>query len=308
MAQQTRLRIGTRASALARWQAEWTARQLSTAGIETELVLITTEGDVKSGPIGKIGGQGLFTKRIQQALLADEIDLAVHSLKDLPTDPVERLTLAVVPKRESVNDVLVSNKHGSLNELPDGALIGTGSLRRRAQLLHHRTDLKIADIRGNVDTRLRKLDDGQYDAIVLAQAGLTRLGLAERITELIPAAIMLPAIGQGALGMECRDDDDQTINQIQTLNDNETHCAVVAERSLLASLRGGCLAPIGAGCRVENEKLLLEAVVLNADGTRRLNAQQSGALNEAASIGQQVAERLLENGAADLISAARQGK
>jgi len=308
MPTQSCIRIGTRASALARWQAEWTADRLQDIGIEPELILITTEGDVKSGPIGEIGGQGLFTKRIQQALLANEIDLAVHSLKDLPTDVVAGLTLAAVPKREIVNDVLVSNKYESLTELPNGVIVGTGSLRRRAQLLHHRPDLNIKEIRGNVDTRLRKLDDGEFDAIVLAQAGLTRLGLDNRIAQVLPSETMLPAIGQGALGLECREGDKGTIEMLQNLNDHETHCSVVAERSLLAHLRGGCLAPIGAWCRTENDQLLLEAVVLNADGTRRLEARQLASLNEAYQLGKQVAEQLLEQGAADLINASRQGK
>ena len=190
------LRLGTRNSPLARWQAEWVAARLTALGVAVELVPITTQGDVKSGPLGQIGGMGLFTKELQRALLDNQIDLAVHSLKDLPTEPVVGLALAAVPERESTADVLLTTKYGSLESLPKGAKVGTGSLRRKSQLLHARPDLAIEDIRGNVETRVRKLDDGEYDAIVLAEAGLKRLGLAHRITQVLPQSLMLPAVGQ----------------------------------------------------------------------------------------------------------------
>ena len=190
------------------------------------MVLITTEGDVRSGPLGQIGGQGLFTKRIQQSLLDHEIDLAVHSLKDLPTETIENLSLAAVPTREENSDAFVCTKAESLDTLPEQSCIGTGSKRRQAQLLHHRPDLRVEDIRGNVDTRLSKLDEGQYDAIILANAGLTRLGLTERITQLLPRDVMLPAVGQGALGLETRTDDEST-----------RHLGVTAERHSNASSR-----------------------------------------------------------------------
>ena len=196
------LRIGTRATALARWQAEWIARQLGERGVEVELVPISTTGDQQHGTIESIGGQGIFTKEIQRALLEGRIDLAVHSLKDLPTDVVPGLCVTAVPERAAVGDVLVCRKWASLDELPQRATLGTGSLRRRAQLLHVRPDLQIRDIRGNVDTRLRKLDQGEYDAIVLAEAGLRRLGLADRITQVLPLTLLLPAVGQGALAVE----------------------------------------------------------------------------------------------------------
>ncbi|MDP6444687.1 MAG: hydroxymethylbilane synthase, partial [Pirellulaceae bacterium] len=243
------LRIGTRGSALARWQAEHIQQLLGDRGAAAELVLIETQGDVKSGPIGAIGTQGVFTKEIQRALLDRRVDLAVHSLKDLPTEPVDGLQLTATPPREQCGDALVSNRFATFPELPAAARIGTGSARRQAQLLHWRSDLDVLDIRGNVDTRLQKLDDGEYDAIILAQAGLMRLGLADRIREVAPKEIILPAVGQGAIGLETRADDRDSIAVVSQLNDAETLAAVTAERSLLAALRGGCLAPVGAWAR-----------------------------------------------------------
>ena len=298
------LRLGTRASALARWQAEWVAAQLQQRGAAVELVPITTQGDVKSGPLGQIGGQGLFTKELQRALLDGQIDLAVHSLKDLPTAPVEGLSLSAVPERESTADVLISAKADRIEALPQAARIGTGSLRRKAQLLHVRPDLVVEDIRGNVETRLRKLDDGHYDAIILAEAGLKRLGLADRITQIIPRSTMLPAVGQGALGIETRADDQRTRAALAPLDDLETHQAVLAERTLLFALRAGCLAPVGAWGRVEGGRLALDAVVLSPDGSRRLAARGSADNAAAVSLGQQVADELLAQGAAELIAGA----
>ena len=233
----TPLRLGTRASPLARWQAGWVADQLAARGVAVELVPITTQGDVHSAPLGQIGGQGLFTKELQRALVAREIDLAVHSLKDLPTAAVPGLVLAAVPPRESTADCLICRQAESFDALPRGARVGTGSLRRKAQLLHHRPDLVIEEIRGNVDTRLRKLEQGQYDAIVLAEAGLRRLGMAERITQVLPRGIMLPAVGQGALGLETREDDPATQGAVRPLEDRAARAAVLAERALLAALR-----------------------------------------------------------------------
>ncbi len=308
MTAETKIRLGTRASKLARWQAEWTAARLRDANADVELIFITTEGDVKTGPIGEIGGQGLFTKRIQQALLDGEIDLAVHSLKDLPTEPVPGLALAAVPERESILDVLVSNHYGRLKDLPPAARVGTGSMRRRAQLLHQRPDVDVLDIRGNVDTRLRKLDDGEFDAIILAEAGLRRLGLQERIAEPISAEVMLPAIGQGALGLETRGDDIATQESVSRLNHRTAHLSVLAERALLSTLRGGCLAPVGAWARVDDARLQLDGVVLSQDGSQRLLASKEGPLEEAESIGTTVAEELLSRGAAALIEQSRQGE
>ncbi|HMC12370.1 MAG TPA: hydroxymethylbilane synthase [Pirellulaceae bacterium] len=299
-----KLRLGTRASALARWQAEWVAAQLAERGLSVELVPITTQGDVKTGPLGQIGGQGLFTKELQRALIEETIDLAVHSCKDLPTEPVDGLVIAVFPERDSTADVLISNKADRIESLPTGARIGTGSLRRKAQLLHLRPDLLVEDIRGNVETRLRKLDEGHYDAIVLAEAGLTRLGLADRITCIIPGATMLPAVGQGALAIEARADDRRTQSLLVPLDHFETHQGVLAERALLFELRAGCLAPVGAWGRVEGGRLVLDAVVLSPDGKHRLVASGSAEVSNAIPLGRQVAAELLAQGAADLITAA----
>lgn len=300
-----RLRLGTRASPLARWQADWVAGELRKRGVEVELVLISTQGDVKTGPLGQIGGQGLFTKEIQRALLDEQIDLAVHSLKDLPTAEVEGLSLAAVPERESINDAFVGNTAKSLAELPQNARIGTGSLRRRAQLLHLRPDLQMLEIRGNVDTRLRKLDAGEYDALVLAQAGLHRLGLDARISSIIPLSTMLPAVGQGALGIEARADDATTREILAPLSHEATHQSVIAERSLLASLRGGCLAPVGAWGRIEKELLALDGVVLSGDGRQRIVASTKGDPSSALELGRHVAEQLIAQGAEALIIGSR---
>ncbi len=327
------LRLGTRASKLARWQADWVATRLRALGHTVEIIEITTSGDQQqAGPVADIGAPGVFTKEIQRAVLADEVDIAVHSLKDLPTDKVHGLTLAAVPPRESPADVIVarSKGHGAgstsnsgpppstlrsplSHSLPPApcplllasARIGTGSLRRQAQLRHLRPDLVIENIRGNVDTRVRKLDDGEFDAIVLAEAGLKRLGLAARITQVLPFDLMLPAVGQGALGIECRADDSRTISALRAIDHFDTHASVLAERSLLAHLSGGCLAPIGALAQNQNGVLRLVAAVLSADGRERLAASEAAAPDDAVELGQRVAENLLAQGAAKLISAAR---
>ena len=299
------LRLGTRGSPLALWQAKWVAARLGELGAQVELVLITTGGDVTSQPISATGEQGLFTKEIQRALLDDRADLAVHSLKDLPTESVAGLMLASVPRRAAPGDVLVSNVASSLDELTAGARIGTGSRRRQSQLLHARSDLQVEEIRGNVDTRLRKLDEGQYDGILLAEAGLRRLGLENRITQQIPLNVMLPAIGQGALGIESRENDLTTLAAVAQLDDAHSHQAVSAERAMLSELRGGCLAPVGAWGRVEQETLVLDGVVLSMDGTIRLEARVEGAPEQADLLGRQAAQDLLASGAAELIAGSR---
>lgn len=300
------LLIGTRGSPLARWQAEWVAAQLRALRVEVSLVPVSTQGDrQQGGPVESIGGQGVFTKELQRALLDDQIDLAVHSLKDLPTDAVPGLELAVVPERAPCGDALVSIRAGSLSDLPPGAAIGTGSSRRRSQLWHARPDLRMADVRGNVDTRLRKLDEGQYDALVLAEAGLLRLGLEQRITQVLPKELMVPAVGQGALGIEIRSADEEVRQALAPLDHRPTRQAVVAERSMLATLRGGCLAPIGAWGRAQSGQLYLSGVVLSGDGSRRIAADGKSDLDEAAALGCRVADDLLRQGAAELIAAAR---
>ena len=306
MSDAPQLRIGTRSSPLALWQANWVADQLSAIGVPTQLVRISTQGDQQqTGPIGQIGSEGVFTKAIQQALLDNEVDLAVHSLKDLPTEPIDGLSLAAVPQRGPCGDVVICREADSLAKLPAGSVVGTGSLRRQAQLLSHRADLVVRDIRGNVDTRLAKLDTGDFDAIVMAEAGLTRLGLADRITEVIPRDVMLPAVGQGALGIETRTDDTPTRDALAPLNDSETFAAVTAERAMLAALRGGCLAPVGAWARMDGGQLLHSAVVLAADGSRRCDVADRGTPSDAVALGQRVAEQLLALGAAELIAQSR---
>jgi hydroxymethylbilane synthase len=300
--------LGTRSSPLARWQAQFVADCLAALGHAVELVPVTTAGDVTTGPLREAGGQGFFTKELQRALLDGRIDLAVHSLKDLPTDAVPGLALAAVPERENPADVLVcapSIGASDLQSLPRDARVATGSTRRRAQLLHARPDLVMCDVRGNVETRLRKLDEGQFDAIVLALAGLTRLGLVKRATQILPPEVMLPAVGQGALGIETRADDDATLAMLAPLNEPNSRQCVLAERAMLAELRGGCLAPVGAWGRIEAAQLRLDGVVLSVDGRQRLMASAVGASTDAEKVGKDVARKLIDQGAAQLIAAAR---
>jgi hydroxymethylbilane synthase len=299
------LRLGTRASALARWQADWVAAQLRERGNEVLLVPITTTGDRQRGTIAAIGGEGVFAREIRIALLDGRIDLAVHSLKDLPTATAAELCLAAVPARAEPGDVLVSAQGALLADLPRGASIGTGSPRRRAQLLHFRPDLQMKDIRGNVDTRLRKLGPPEYDALVLAEAGLRRLGLEARITQRLPTEIVLPAPGQGALALEARATDEATRHTVAQLDDAATRAAVTAERTLLAALQGGCLAPVAALAHVAGDRLTLVGRVLTADGSRRIQAADSAPAVEAAALGRRVADVLSAQGAAEIIRAAR---
>jgi hydroxymethylbilane synthase len=303
-----RLRIGTRASNLARWQANWVATQLTAGGVQVELVPITTRGDaVERGRIEELGGPGVFTKELQRAVLDGQVDLAVHSLKDLPTEQVEGLILAAVAEREDVRDVLISRGGEPLDQLPQQAVIGTGSLRRRAQLLCVRSDLEMRDIRGNVDTRLQKLAAGPYDAIVLAYAGLKRLGLDDQITQVLQPDMLLPAVGQGALAIEARVDDRATRAALARLDHASTHRSVLAERTLLAALCGGCMAPVGAWAReLAAGQLRLDAVVLSPDGRQRIAAWSSTSDGDAPRLGSEVANQLLAQGAAELIERSRQ--
>jgi hydroxymethylbilane synthase len=300
------LRIGTRGSALARWQADWVSAELNKHGFDVELVIIKTGGDGSTVPLNSMGGVGVFTREIQSALLEDRVDLAVHSLKDLPTDKIDGLSLSSVPVRASVYDALVSNHVKRLEDLPAGAKIGTGSVRRKSQLLYHFPELDVQDIRGNVDTRLKKLDDGQYDAIILAEAGLSRLGWSDRIALQIPLELMLPAVGQGALGIETRSGDEATISAVQHLSDESTHASVMAERTLLASLRAGCLAPVGAYASVVNGQLSMKACVLDGLGKSRIEHAATATLSEAVELGEEVAKALQRQGATELIAESRQ--
>ena len=304
------LRIATRASKLALWQAEHVSALLEAqgSGRPIEIVHITSEGDRDlTSPLSQFGGLGVFTREVQKAVLDGRADLAVHSLKDLPTEPAPGLTLAGIPDRGPLYDVLIlpegSEPIESLADLPEQARIGTGSLRRRAQLLHQRSDLEMLEVRGNVQTRLKKLDSGEYDALCLAEAGMVRLELlAERNWLLLSPPEVYPAVGQGALGIECRDDDTETIEILGAISDPEVRAATTAERSLLSHLRAGCHAPIGSLSLLKKDQLTLEAVVLSGDGQERIFVSESGPLEAAAETGIKAAESLLEAGADRLIS------
>jgi hydroxymethylbilane synthase len=302
------LRLATRGSPLALWQAHHIADLLRQVAPDQpiEFVKIETTGDqVRDQPLSQIGGEGLFTKEIQRALQENRADVAVHSLKDLPTFVAHGLLLAAVPPRGPTGDALVSNRHPSFEALPQRAIIATSSLRRRAQLLHRRPDLRLVDMRGNVETRLRKLAEQDLDAIILAQAGLERLGLANAITEILDPYWMLPAVGQGALGIECRANDRATLALLLKLDHPATTGAVRAERALLRALGGGCQVPIGATTRIEGQKLTLRAVVLPPDGSQRIVGEVTGSLAEPETLGQRLAEQLLAKGAKELLQGDR---
>jgi hydroxymethylbilane synthase len=294
------IRIGTRNSRLALWQAEWVANQLRAAGHAVQLVPIVTAGDTRQASRAE---SGEFTKEIQQALIAGQVDVAVHSLKDLPVLEIPELVLAAVPARGCAADVLVSACQRPLQALPIGARVGTGSARRKAQLLYRRRDLQIADIRGNVDTRLRKLDEGQFDALVLAEAGLVRLGCPERIAERFSAEIMMPAPGQGALAIESRCDDTDLRHMLARLDHQPTRAAIYAERTVLQQIGGSCTVPLGAWARnVSGDLLQLDAAVLSPDGARRIAAGSRQRIHKARDLGRTVAEALIRQGALDLIA------
>jgi hydroxymethylbilane synthase len=298
------VRIGTRGSPLALSQANAIAGRLRglDAGCAVELVIIQTQGDqVRDQPLSRIGGDGLFTKAIQDAVLAGRADIAVHSLKDLPTAPVQGLILAAVPARGSTGDAFVSHRFKRFDELPPGARIATGSLRRQAQIRHHRPDLELVEIRGNIDTRLRKLRDTDLDGLIMAQAGLERLGLANAITEILDPEWMLPAVGQGALGLECRADDNVSRQLLAQIDDHSTHQGVAAERAFLFALGGGCLVPIGALAIVSDENLRLHGAVLSPNGRERLAGESSGTLSQSTAVGEKLAARLLGEGAERLL-------
>jgi hydroxymethylbilane synthase len=298
------LRIGTRGSPLALWQANHVAALLRQVApdLPIELVLIETAGDqVRDVPLSQLGGQGAFTKEIQKALQAGAVDVAVHSLKDLPTFSVEGLVLAAVPARGPTGDALVSRRHASFDALPRAAVVATSSLRRRAQALYRRPDLRLVDIRGNVETRLRKLESEGLDALILAEAGLRRLGLGAVITEVLDPAWMLHAVGQGALGLECRSADTATRALLERVNDPATRLAVRAERALLRGLGGGCQVPVGAQTTREGDRLTLRGVVIRPDGCERVEGQVSGPADTAEELGQRLAEELLRRGARELL-------
>lgn len=290
------LRIGSRGSQLALWQANHIAALLREQGHKVELEIIRTTGDkITDVSLAKVGTKGMFTKEIEEALAEGRVDLAVHSLKDLPTEVPPGFELAAITRREDPRDVLLSQRHEGLSRLPQGARVGTSSLRRQAQLKALRPDLAIHPLRGNVDTRLRKLESGEFDAIILAAAGLRRLGRTEMVREVIPAEVMCPAAGQGALGIEIRQGDGATRRQLLFLDDAAARFATSCERALLRHLGGGCQVPIGAFAEVRGERLRLAAVVAHPDGSRVLRETQDGA--DAEKLATMVAEALLTRGA-----------
>ena len=296
--------IGSRGSQLALWQANWVKSELERLhdNVDIDIRNIATSGDIiQDVPLAKIGGKGLFVKEIEEALLANEIDLAVHSMKDVPMELPTELGISVITKRENPLDALISKNGEKLADLPQGATIGTSSLRRSSQLLKYRDDFKIHPLRGNVDTRLRKVEEGKYDAILLASAGLNRLGWANRITEEISHDILLPAMGQGALGIETRLDDTKIYDLISTLNHEQTHYAVSAERSLVGRLDGGCQVPIGAYARVEKGLITLKGLVASLDGEIIYKLENVGPVDDAINIGQELGAQLLKMGANEIL-------
>jgi hydroxymethylbilane synthase len=299
------LRIGTRASALAQWQAEHVRAALAAAGVAAELVLVRTTGDrERDASLRAIGGKGVFVKELEEAVAAGRVDLAVHSMKDVPTEVPSGLAISAICRRHDVRDALVSPSGAGLDGLPAAARVGTSSLRRQAQLKHHRPDLQMLEIRGNVDTRLAKAERGDFDAVVLAKAGLDRLGLADRITEVLPVEICLPAPGQGAIGVETRAGDLAVLAAVASLDDGETRAAVEAERAALAGLGGGCMLPVGAWARIENGALVMDACVLSIDGREVVRVSSAGAADEARALGEEVAAALLAQGAGRLLQLA----
>ena len=296
--------IGTRGSKLALWQADYVEQRLREEypGLQVTQKRISTKGDrILDVPLAKIGGKGLFTKELEEEMLSGSIDLAVHSLKDMPAKVPDGLMIAAVTKRLDPGDALVSNRFSSFSELPQGARVGTSSLRRRAQRLCARPDLTMIDLRGNVNTRLRKLDEGEYDAIVLAVAGLKRLGFADRIREVLPQTMVLPAVGQGALAIETRADDKETRDMLAFLRDDETICCAEAERSFLARVEGGCQVPVGVYATAEGDDLKVEAVIASLDGRRSYRGTVNGAKTDAAKLGKGLAEKLLNEGGAKIL-------
>jgi hydroxymethylbilane synthase len=302
----TLLRIGTRASQLAVTQSTWVKNQIETTHpqIRVELVKITTKGDrILDVPLAKVGGKGLFVKEIEDALLAGEVDLAVHSMKDVPTELPEGLHIGIIPLRESPYDAFVSARYASLDALPHGAKVGTSSLRRKSQLAALRPDLTIVDLRGNIDTRLRKLDEGLYDAILLAGAGLNRMGLQARITTLLSSDQMLPAIGQGSLGIELRKDDRYLLEMLHFLHDPQTAVTISAERAFLLRLEGGCQVPIGAHALLSGGMVSLTGLIAGVDGQQIIKETITGPVEQAGTLGTTLAETLLAKGGKALLDA-----
>ena len=298
------IRIGTRGSKLALNQSEWIKKQLEMrhSGIRVDLVKIKTTGDkILDTPLSKIGGKGLFVKEIEEALLESRVDVAVHSMKDVPAQLPKELMLSTFPPREDPSDALIAEGECRLDQLPKGAKVGTSSLRRGAQLLHFRPDLKLVSLRGNVDTRLNKLKSGDLQAIILATAGLNRLGLSNVITQTIPFHQLLPAVGQGALGLEVRRGDQETIDLLDFLNHEDTQTAVTAERAFLKTLEGGCQVPIAGFARINGDTLSFEGLVAELDGSRVYKETVTGRRDQAEAMGIETAQTLLASGGGDVL-------
>jgi len=298
------LRIATRKSPLALWQAEHVRARLQQLhpGLQVELLTMSTQGDrVLDSPLAKIGGKGLFVKELEQGMLAGQADIAVHSMKDVPAELPQGLEIGAILEREDPRDAFVSNRFAALDELPQGARVGTSSLRRQCQLRAVRPDLEILDLRGNVNTRLAKLDAGDYDAIVLASAGLKRLGMAERITRALEPEDMLPAIAQGVIGIECRSDDATVKALIEPLNHAETRLRTQAERAMNAALAGGCQAPVAGYSNITGDSIALRGLVGWPNGSAIIRGEISGPAAEAAVLGEQLAQELLERGARPIL-------
>jgi len=300
------LKIATRQSPLALWQAEHVKQQLQAAhqGLEVELVGMTTAGDrFLEAPLVQAGGKGLFIKELEQAIIQGEAHIAVHSMKDVTIDMPEGFVLPVIMQREDVHDVLISNHYNSISDIPEEGIVGTSSLRRQSQLRAFRPDIKIHDLRGNVGTRLSKLDADEYDAIILAAAGVIRLGMQDRIAQFIPINNILPAIGQGAIGIECLQEAADVLELIAPLNDEDTQCCVETERAMSRCLYGGCQLPIAGQATMENDVVTLSGIVARVDGTEIIKSSLSGPRKDAQLIGHEVGERLLANGAEEILKA-----
>jgi hydroxymethylbilane synthase len=297
------LRIGTRGSLLAKWQAAFVREQIFQAtGVEGEIVLIKTSGDkLQQSSLTQIGGKGIFIKELEDALLEESIDIAVHSVKDIPTETPSHLSFPAVCRRADVRDCLVSGNGATLANLRQGARVGTGSLRRQAQLRHIRPDLDVRDLRGNVDTRLRKVESGEYDAVMLAKAGLDRLRCSHRITEILSPDVCMPAVGQGAIAAECRANDTEAAQALEKLDDADTRTAITAERALLSALQGGCQVPLGAWARLERGELVLEACVCSIDGVTFIQQRATAPPDQAKQLGEHMAHLLIEAGAQSIL-------
>jgi hydroxymethylbilane synthase len=285
---------------LAKWQAESIRKQLfAITGMEAEIVIIKTSGDkMQQAPLTQIGGKGIFIKELEEALLEESIDVAVHSVKDVPTDIPSRLMFPAVCRRDDVRDCLVGS---TLANLRHGARVGTSSLRREAQLRHVRPDLDFRDLRGNVDTRLRKVESGEYEAVMVAKAGLDRLGLSQRISEILSPDVCMPAVGQGAIAVECRLKDTEAADLLAPLDDAETRTAIIAERALLSALHGGCQVPLGAWARIERGELVLDACVCSVDGSQYVKQRAIAHPDQAAQLGEHMAQVLVEAGAQSIL-------